>query len=100
MPAPLVTRHLDAMLRGPLSDAMAFGTQTTRCLFDDEAAIIEDETGRDITRRVRVALIRTGSMTGLVDGSTVTVAGTAYQVRRVLPMDDGLLQRVLLAGAA
>ena len=88
------------MLRGPLADAFAFGTQTTRCLFDDESAVVEDESGRDITRRVRIAMIRTGSITGLVDGATVSVAGSTYQVRRVLPADDGLLQRVLLAGAS
>lgn len=100
MPAALVARHLDAMLRGPLADRFTFGAQATRCLFDDEAAVIEDETGRDVTRRLRVAMIRTGTITGLVDGASVTVGGVAYQVRRVLPMDDGLLQRVLLAGAA
>ncbi len=96
MPNALVTRHLDAMLRGPLADPFGFGAQASRCVFDDEGEVLLDETGRDVPRRTRVAIIRTGSITGLVEGSAVTVAGVAYQVRRVLPMEDGLLTRVFV----
>lgn len=99
MPAAHVARHLAAMLRGPLADPFVVGGQSTRCLFDDDAVVIEDETGRDVTRRTRTALIRTGSVTGLAEGGTATVAGVAYQVRRVLPQEDGQVTRVWLARA-
>lgn len=99
MPDAFVTRHLDAMLRGPLADPFVFGAQATRSYFDDDGVMMEDETGRDVPRRTRVAIIRTGSVTGLVEGSTVTVAGVSYQVRRALPMEDGLLTRVFVARA-
>jgi len=99
MPDALVTRHLDSMLRGPLADPFGFGAAATRCLFDDQGEILLDETGRDVPRRTRIAMIRTGSVTGLVEGSSVTVAGVTYQVRRVLPMEDGLLTRVVITRA-
>ena len=101
MPAPVVDRHLGFMLAGPLADAFVFGTQQTRCLLNDEGELLDDGTGQTVHRRTRVALIRTGSIAGLSDGATVTVNGDAYQVRGpLLPMEDGLTVRVVLARAS
>lgn len=99
MPASVVTRHLTAMLAGPLADTFTFGAQSTGCLFDDAQQVIEDATGFEVTRRMRVATIRTAAITGLGEDDTVTVASTSYLVRKVLPMEDGLLSRVLLVPA-
>lgn len=97
MPAAFVTTTLTAMLAGPLGDAFVFGAQSTRCLFDDSMTVVDDEMGMDVARRVRMATIRTGSVTALAEDSAVTVAGVAYTVRKILPAEDGLLTRVLLA---
>ena len=97
MPAAAVTRHLAAMLRGPLSDTLTVGAQSTGCFFDDSQSVLEDETGFAVTRRLRTAVIKTGAVSGLVEDAPVTVAGVAFQVRKVLPMEDGLITRVLLA---
>lgn len=103
MPAATVTRHLSAMLRGPLADTLACGTSVTGCLFDDSQTIIEDGTGFDVTRRMRIATIQTGTVAGLREDAAVTITekatglATAYTVRKVLPMEDGLLTRVILA---
>lgn len=105
MPASVVTRHLAAMLRGPLADTFTVGTQETGCLFDDSQTVLEDATGFEVTRRMRVATIRTGTVTGLVEDTAVSVTKaesdvtTDYVVRKVLPMEDGLLTRVILAPA-
>lgn len=70
------------------------------CLFDDETTVLEDGTGALVTRRTRSAILRTGSLSGLADGVTVTVDGTSYRVSGpLLTMDDGQLTRVLLARA-
>lgn len=101
MPAPTIARHLGFMLAGPLADVFTFGQQSTRCLFNDEGELLADETGQTVHRRTRVALLRTGTITGLSDGAAVTVNGDAYQVRGpILPMEDGLTVRVVLARAS
>ena len=85
----------------PGRERFAFGQQSTDCLFNDEGELLDDGTGQTVHRRTRVALIRTGSITGLSDGATVTVNGDAYQVRGpLLPMEDGLTVRVVLARAS
>lgn len=107
MPASVVSRHLTAMLRGPLADTFTFGAQSTGCLFDDARSIVEDGTGFEVPRGMRVATIRTAAITGLSEDSEVSVTsmatGTsvtmAYVVRKVLPMEDGLLSRVLVVPA-
>jgi hypothetical protein len=85
------------MLAGPLGDVFTFGAQSTRCLFDDAQQVIEDETGFEVTKRMRIAHIRTGSLTGLSEEAAVTVAGVAYVVRKILPTEDGQMTRVILA---
>ena len=97
MPVAAVTRHLALMLKGPLADTMTIGSQSTGCFFDDHQSVLEDDTGFAVTRRMRTAVIKTGAVSGLVEDAPVTVSGMAFQVRKVLPMDDGLLTRVLLA---
>lgn len=105
MPAAFVTDNLTAMLRGPLADTLTCGSSAAGCLFDDSQSIVEDGMGFDVTKRLRVATIQTGSVSGLWEDAAVTVTdtatgtATAYVVRKVLPMEDGKLSRVILAEA-
>jgi hypothetical protein len=44
----------------------------------------------------RTVLVRTDQKGALVPGSAITVAGTAYTVRYLLPIEDGLITLVYL----
>lgn len=96
----LFGRQITAMLSGPMGRVMALNGRTAPCFLDDETTVIEDGTGAMVTRRTRSAIIKTGSLSGLADGISVTVDGTSYRVSGpLLTMDDGMLTRVLLARA-
>lgn len=96
MPPAIVSRHLAAMLSGPLSVPVVFGSITTSGLYDHDATLIEDAVG-EVKRESRVVIVRTGVLTNAKQNSRITVDGTSYEIRQVLPMEDGSLTRYLLA---
>lgn len=97
MPHPMIGRHLSVMLSGPMGVDVKIGRSSSRGLFDDDTAIIEDGTGEGVERRTRSVLIRAGTLAGLAVGATMRVDGVDYEVRRLLTVDDGQLTRVLVA---
>lgn len=104
MPAPFVTTHLDAMLRGPLADRVRFGAHVTGALFDDDADVVQDNTGDDVTVAARVLRVRRGTLPGLKELDTLTVEPLdapmwRAKVRRILPEGDGLLVRLVVVPA-
>jgi hypothetical protein len=98
MPPAIVTRHLALMCSGPLSVPVVYGTLRTRGLFNHQTDLIEDGTGGEVKRDERVLLVPKGRLPAAVrQNSRLTVDGAAYQVRTLLPQEDGELVRYVLA---
>ena len=96
MPPAIVTRHLAKMLAGALSVPVKCGTIRTRGLFDNEAMLVDDGAG-EVRREQRVLYLRTGILPTAKQNTRVTIDGGAYEVRAVLPMEDGEVTRYLVA---
>lgn len=105
MPAAFVAANLDFMLSGPLADRVRFGAHATGALFDDDADVMQDNTGEDITVTARVLRVRRGTLPGLKELDVVTVEPSdgapswRAKVRRILPEGDGLLVRLVVVPA-
>lgn len=98
MPPAIVVRHLAAMCDGPLSVTVVYGTLRTRGLFNHQADLIDDGTGGEIKRDERVLMVPKGRLPAAVrQNSRLTVDDIAYQVRTLLPQEDGELIRYVLA---
>ena len=98
MPPAIVTRHLAKMFAGPLTVPVIFGATKTRGYFDSEAALVDDGTGGAVRQEQRVLSVHTGTLpTTCKQNSRVTVDGTVYDVRAVLPANDGGETRYVLA---
>lgn len=98
MPPALVTRHLAAMCRGPLSVPVVYGTTRVRGLFDHDATLLDDGVGGEVRRDARMLTIERGALPAAVkQNSRLTVDGASFEVRAVLPQEDGNLVRYLLA---
>lgn len=102
MASALMARHLAAMCSGPLSVPVRYtgptgATVSTRGLFNHDADLIDDMTGGEIKRDARVLTVPVGRLPGARQNSRVTVDGATFEVRAVLPTEDGQLVRYLLA---
>jgi hypothetical protein len=73
------------------------GASSTRGWFDWTDTSSPDSSGFDVFIRQRSVLIRTGTLTGLANGVTVTVDGTSYVVHDLNHEGDGKTLRVVLA---
>jgi|694.fasta_scaffold107751_1 hypothetical protein len=101
MPPALVSRHLRVMLRGPLSVPVVYGTTRVRGLFDHSADLLDDGVGGEVRRDARILTIERGALPAAVkQNSRLTVDGAAYDVRAVLPFEDGEIVRYVLAPVA
>lgn len=96
MPPAVVVRHLAKMLAGPLSVPVQCGTVRTRGLFDSEAMLVDDGAG-EVRREQRVLFVKTGAIGAAKQNTRVTIDGGSYEVRAVLPMEDGEVTRYLVA---
>lgn len=96
--------HLDFMLSGPLADGVRFGAHVTGCWYDDDADVVQDDTGQDVTVTARVVRVRRGTLPGLKELDVVLVepkdgAPWRAKVRRILPEGDGLMVRLVVTPA-
>lgn len=98
MPVPLVMRHLAMMCDGPLSVPVEVGSLRTRGFLNHQADLIDDGTGGEVKRDQRVLMVPRGRLPATVRLNTrLTVDGARYEVRALLPQEDGELVRYLLA---
>lgn len=98
--ASLLARHAAQMCTGFGSVPVAFGAFVTRGQFRIQTADAIDAEGFSVrlrTTTVRVPAAWVATLSGFAEGASVTVDGTAYQVRRVDPEDDGATTLVTLA---
>lgn len=99
MPPAIVTRHVARMLSGPLSVPVVSGGTTTRGLFDHDVELVDDGMN-EVRQERRSVLVATGALPGtVVQNSALTVDGVAYKVRAVLPQEDAVVTRYVLAAA-
>jgi hypothetical protein len=77
-------------------DTVVVSGVTGKGLLDLDAVVLEDPTTGAGLERCPSLLVRTGAFPALARGVAITVAGTAYTVRDLLPMDDGEITRVLM----
>jgi len=95
MPFNPVTWTAMLLKTAPDSQRVVFGRLVTYGVLDDDEQLITDEMGQPVTVRTRQITIAATSLTGLQDGSTLTIGGTAYVVRgRPMPKENGDLWTV------
>lgn len=79
----------------PDAKRVTIGALATWGVLDDDEQLADDGTGQPVTVRTRHVTIAAGSLTGLVDGATVSVGGVSYTVRgRPMPRENGELWQV------
>lgn len=76
------------------SVAVSIGASSTRGFFDWQDTTVQDSSGFDVFIRQRVVTIRTGTLTGLVNGASITVDGTSYRVHDINHEGDGNVLKV------
>ena len=98
MPPAIVLRHLAKAYASPLTVPVAFGGVKTRGYYDSEAALVDDGTGGFLKHEQRVLAVMTGALpVTCKQNSRLVVDGTPFDVRAVLPFNDGLETRYVLA---
>lgn len=98
MPPAIVTRHLAKAYASPLTVPVVFGAVKTRGYYDSEAALVDDGTGGALRHEQRVVSVISGTLpTTCKQNSRLSVDGTTFDVRAVLPFNDGLETRYVLA---
>jgi hypothetical protein len=84
----------------PDAKPVVLGASSTWGVLNDDEQIGFDETGRQVTQRERTVFVAAGSLSGVVDGATVTVGGVAYVVRsKPMPRENGDMWAIMLARA-
>ncbi|MFN8995500.1 MAG: hypothetical protein ACK5X3_17800 [Pseudomonadota bacterium] len=74
----------------PDKKRVVVGSVSTWGTFDDREELALDENGQPVTVRTRQVKVTAGSLSGLVDGATVTVDGVAYVMTgRPMPQENG-----------
>lgn len=97
MPINTVALTQFVLRTAPDARVVTLGSQRTFGLLDDDEQIVEDGSGQPITVRTRSLHIAANSLTGVVDGATITVQGTRYSVRgRPMPRENGELWTIRL----
>ena len=98
MPPAIVLRHLAKVYTSPLTVPVAFGGVKTRGYYDSEAALVDDGTGGALKHEQRVVSVMTGTIPATCkQNSRLSVDGTTFDVRAVLPFNDGLETRYVIA---
>lgn len=101
MPLNTVAMTTTLLKLQPDAKLVAFGAQSTWGVLNDDETIADDGMGEPVTVRTREVYIARDALTGLVDGSAITVGGVAYTVRnRPRPMENGDLWRVAVVRAS
>src|SRR5512138_1255710 len=93
--APLdISSDLDAIL-AEAGEVVVLGPDTTHGIVrrPDASELEASGAGSLITRQV-VVTVRTGALTALATGATITVGGTAYRVRDHLAVEHGATTRI------
>jgi hypothetical protein len=66
-------------------------------LLNDDEQIATDGTGDAVTVRERLCIVAAGSLTGVVDGATITNGGVAHTVRsRPMPRENGDIWAIMV----
>lgn len=105
MPLNTATLTVNALRTAPDALVVTLGSQTTYGVLNDEKQIVNDGTD-DVPVHSRELHVAAGSLTGVVDGTTITLrrvapvnsASVSYTVRnRPMPRENGDLWAIRLA---
>jgi len=81
----------------PDAKRVQVGVQRTWGLLDDREQLVDDGTGNPVPLATRLVHIAAGSLTGITDGTTITVGGVTYTVRgRPMPQENGELVSIMV----
>lgn len=76
---------------------VTLGATTVKGIMDHDALEVLDEEGRPgVIGSEKSVHVKTGALSGLTSGASITVGGTSYKVLKVLPYGDGAMTRVVL----
>lgn len=93
----ILSDDLDVMLADTVFTVpVSIGSSSTRGWFDWKDTTAQDSSGFDVFIRQRTVTIRTGTLTGLVNGVAITVDGTSYRVHDINHDSDGNVTQVTL----
>jgi hypothetical protein len=82
----------------PDAKRLTLGSGATWGVLNDDEQIGIDEAGRAVTQRERTVFMAAGSLSGVVDGATLSIGGVAYTVRsKPMPRENGDIWAVLVA---
>jgi hypothetical protein len=88
-----VTENLGAFL-DDFGIVVTAGASTFKALFD----IADDLVGGGVVISTDYVLtVRSTDIVGMVDGDTLSISSTNYEIRRILKIDDGALSRVVVS---
>ncbi|HEY9229341.1 MAG TPA: hypothetical protein VIP11_22020 [Gemmatimonadaceae bacterium] len=93
--------HSDSDLDFMLRDAgvpVSLGGASTYGIFRRAGEMIEDGQGGYVPANHRVLTVREGTLPGLAEDVNVTIDGTSYRVRNLLPSPHPRLVRAQVAG--
>lgn len=79
---------------------VTIGGTTVKGLYDEEAQELLGGDMPGVIGTDKVVHVKTGALSGLVPGVSITVGGTAYKAREVLPYGDGAMTRVFLSSTS
>jgi hypothetical protein len=97
MPLDTVALTVSALRVQPDAKQITLGAGTTWGLLNDDEQIGTDENGRPVTQRDRTVFIAAGSLSGVVDGATITVGTVGYTVRsKPMPRENGDIWAVMV----
>lgn len=98
MPSSFLTSDVDQMLADPFfSSAVVMGAQNTRGILDVTEVVEKDHSSFDVFVRKRTCLIRTGSLTGLLAGATLTIDGVTYTLHDWQKREDDAVTELIVA---
>jgi hypothetical protein len=98
MPLDTVAMVVTALRMQADAKRVTVGTASTWGVLNDDEQVGTDDAGQPVTQRDRTVHIAAGSLSGIVDGVTLTVGTTAYTVRsRPMPRENGDVWAIRLA---
>lgn len=86
---------ITAAMAGPMGVDVEHAGEAHRGFFDTEVVEVPAPDGGTMLRREQVLTVAAGAPEAAV-GDIITIDGTDYDVRDVLPQDDGGLVRILV----
>jgi hypothetical protein len=98
MPVTPATLTANALRLQADSKRVIIGSSVTWGLLNDDEQIGTDGAGESVTVRERLVFVASGSLTGVVDGATITIGGVNHTVRsRPMPRENGDLWAIVVA---